>query len=241
MTENQSVQQGQDNVQLAWAPVPIHHPLPPRPPTVTPRRLMNIERFHPLGLNIFPLMNQYPGQVGAPIVPVFDAGRIRPPGTMAPMNPPAFGYNNFNGPFNAQGGSFNPQGATFNPQGAHFNPQAGPFNAQNPAFNLPSMPVNPQNTPMAGQVFQNSGFAPNMVVDRGSVPFDPNSPAPFVDRAQLVGPRNHGVIKIKNVSSQTRKQLCTFFLPFFSRHLLWHLLLRLVSSGQKIRCSLWAS
>jgi hypothetical protein len=62
------------------------------------------------------------------------------------------------------------------------------------ALGAPSAPV-PTGQPVLGTLFHGP-----MVLAQGEVMFDPSTPPPFADRAQMQTPRRNGVLKITNVS-----------------------------------------
>ncbi|EXJ71936.1 uncharacterized protein A1O5_04437 [Cladophialophora psammophila CBS 110553] len=84
-------------------------------------------------------------------------------------------------------------------------PALAAMNAATPLLTMPAPSVPnfylPNNNPFSSAVVHGPAQAVNvMTTSNGAAPFDPNTPPPFADRAQLQFPRRHGVLKIINVS-----------------------------------------
>ncbi|KIW96877.1 uncharacterized protein Z519_02268 [Cladophialophora bantiana CBS 173.52] len=83
-------------------------------------------------------------------------------------------------------------------------PALAAMNAAAPLLTMPAPSVPnlylPNNTPFSSAVVYGPAQAVNvMTTSNAAVPFDPSTPPPFADRAQLQFPRRHGVLKIINI------------------------------------------
>jgi hypothetical protein len=112
----------------------------------------------------------------------------------------------------AQRLSLNPSGFNPNPPMSQYNWQArsntaSVFDANAIRRQIPFPQMDPTIYHLAGMpsIPQNAGFATGIAIESPTVAFGPGSPPPIVDRVTLVGPSNHGVIKIKNVSSHPHR------------------------------------
>lgn len=102
---------------------------------------------------------------------------------------------------------FNPQPSMNQYNWQARNNGASVFEANDVRGQIPFPQMGPAPYHLAGipSIPQNTGFAPGIAMESPTVAFGPGSPPPIVDRVKLVGPSNHGVIKIRNVSSHPHR------------------------------------
>lgn len=118
-----------------------------------------------------------------------------PPGAQVPINNAMANLALYPGAFDLQASM-----SQYNWQGPNI-----PNSSFNPNILRPQDPFSPMDsTPyLAGArpIPQNATMTTGIGTESPVIAFGPGSPPPIVDPVTFVGPTNHGVIKIKNVSS----------------------------------------